>query len=121
MVVVNTNRNKNSETSAEELGFNRMTTTFAPGTLLVDVHPDAGAPVPCSSDAMCDTAECSEEGTCVRRVFEVTSQGCDVVECSQPVSDDYDGGACGCLLVDVEPNRTRVLVEASRVPGFEVN
>ena len=116
MVVVNTHPEQRSETSAESLGFERMTTTFAPGTLLVDVHPDAALPVPCDSDAMCDEGVCDPESQqCVRRVFEVTAEGCTTVACEQPVADDYADAACGCLLVDVEPNRTRVLVEASRL------
>jgi hypothetical protein len=88
---LNTHAEKASETSAETLGFERMTTTFAPGTELIDVFP--------GSD---------------RSVYTVTTEGCDVVSCAQPVPDDYDGGACGCLLVDVPPRGARVLVERNR-------
>lgn len=92
MVVLNTHASKTSSTSAEDLGFERMTTTFAPGTVLVDVMP--------GSDGA---------------TFTVTDEGCETVACEQPVVDDYTGAACGCLLVDVAPSSGRVLVEASRL------
>ncbi len=95
MVVLNTHAEQTSETSAEDLGYERMTTTFAPGTVLVDVMP--------GSDGA---------------TFEVTSEGCTTVACDQPVADDYAGGACGCLLVDVPPLSGRVLVEQSRATTF---
>jgi len=95
MIVLNTNFEHESETSAEAFGFNRMTTTFAPGTVLVDVMP--------GSDGA---------------TFTVTDEGCDVVACEQPVADDYTGGACGCLLVTVPPSSGRVLVEQSRDTGL---
>ena len=96
MVVLNTNASFESETSAEDLGFQRMTTTFAPGTRLVDVMP-GNAPAS----------------------FVVSTEGCDTVACEQPVPDDYSGGACGCLLVDVPPSGGRVLVEEPRVVQFD--
>lgn len=92
MVVLNTHATKTSETSAEELGFERMTTTFAPGTVLIDVMPGS-------------------EGN----RYTVTDEGCETVACEQPVADTYDGAACGCLLVDVPQSGGRVLVEASRL------
>lgn len=96
MVVLNTHRDQTSETSGEELGFERMTTTFAPGTVLVDVMPGG-------------------EGA----TYTVSSEGCTTTACQQPVDDDYEGGACGCLRVDVPPNRGRVLVERARVVRFD--
>ncbi len=94
MVVLNTHFEQESVTSAESLGFERMTTTLPPGTVLVDVIP--------GSDGA---------------TFEVTDEGCATVACEQPVPDDYDGGACGCLLVTVPPSNARVLVEQSRAAG----
>jgi glycosidase len=94
MVVLNTHPSKVSESSAEDLGFERMTTTFAPGTVLVDVMP--------GSDGA---------------TFTVSDEGCTVVACDQPVADDYTGEACGCLLVEVPASGGRVLVEQSRVDG----
>ncbi|MCB9507536.1 MAG: alpha-amylase [Myxococcales bacterium] len=91
MVIVNTNATHASVTSAESLGHERMTTTFAPGTELIDVYP--------GSD---------------RSVFTVSTEGCATVACTQPVADDYEGAACGCLLVDVDPLQTRILVERDR-------
>lgn len=91
MVVLNTHAAKVSETSAEQLGFERMTTTFAPGTVLVDVAPGGAG-----------------------ETFTVTADGCTTVACSQPVADDYVGGACGCLLVETPPLTGRVLLEESR-------
>jgi hypothetical protein len=72
-----------------------MTTTFAPGTRLVDVMPGNE-----------------------RVSYTVGSEGCETVACEQPVADDYDGEACGCLLVDVAASGGRVLVEESRVVEF---
>lgn len=92
MVVLNVHTSKTSVTTAESLGAERMTTTFAPGTVLVDVMPGGDG-----------------------ATFTVTDEGCTTVACEQPVADDYRGGACGCLLVDVPPNMGRVLVERSRV------
>jgi len=91
MVVLNTHFENTSETSAEDLGFGRMTTTFRPGTVLVDVMPGS------------DGAS-----------FTVTDEGCDTVSCPAQVPDDYVGGACGCLLVSVPANEGRVLVESAR-------
>jgi hypothetical protein len=51
----------------------------------------------------------------------VGTEGCDVVECPAALPDDYEGGACGCLLVDVPPLSTRVLVpqaRAEQLPQF---
>jgi glycosidase len=93
MVVLNVHLEQTSETSVESLGFTRMTTTFAPGTELVDVMP--GTPDP-------------------ERSWTVTPEGCEVVACVQPVPDDYNGEACGCLLVDVPPNQTRLLIPVQR-------
>jgi alpha-amylase len=98
MVILNTHRTKTSQTSAEELGYERMTTTFAPGTELIDVMPGS------------DAAR-----------FTVGADGCETVACDQPVADDYTGGACGCLLVDVPPSGGRVLVEVSRVSDARRN
>lgn len=91
MIVLNVHREQESSTTAESLGFERMTTTFAPGTTLVDVMP--------GSDGA---------------TFTVTTDGCTTVACEQPVADDYNGGACGCLLVDVPPNMGRLLITQSR-------
>ena len=99
MVVLNTHPTKASESSAEALGFNRMTTTFAPGTVLVDLMPGADR----------------------EQRWVVGTEGCDVVECPAALPDDYEGGACGCLLVDVPPLSTRVLVpqaRAEQLPQF---
>jgi glycosidase len=91
MVILNTHPEHDSETSGETLGFERMTTTFAPGTELVDVMPGSNG-----------------------ASFTVTDEGCETVRCEQPVPDDYGGGACGCLLVRVPALSGRVLVEADR-------
>ncbi|TVR02083.1 MAG: alpha-amylase [Deltaproteobacteria bacterium] len=87
LVALNTHPTQTSETSAEDLGFNRMGVTFAPGTTLVDIMP--------GSDGA---------------TFTVTTEGCDTAPCSQPVPDDYVGPSCGCLLVDVPPLSGRLLV-----------
>jgi hypothetical protein len=96
MVILNTNIAFESETSAEDLGFERMTTTFAPGTRLVDVMP-GNAPAS----------------------YVVSNEGCDTVVCEQPVADAYADEACGCLLVEVPPSGGRVLIEEGRVVEFD--
>jgi glycosidase len=95
MVVLNTSRTKASLTTAESFGAERMTTTFAPGTELVDVMPGGDG-----------------------ATYTVTTDGCEVVECAQPVPDDYTGGACGCLLVEVPANMGRLLIERGRAQAL---
>ena len=92
MVVLNTHPTKESETSADSLGFGSMTTTMRPGTVLRDLMPGA------------DPAA----------RFEVTDEGCETVACTAVVPDDYNGGACGCLKVAVPSLGARVLVPVER-------
>jgi hypothetical protein len=92
MVVLNTHPTKESETSADSLGYGSMTTTMRPGTVLRDLMPGA------------DPAA----------RFEVTAEGCETVACTAVVPDDYNGGACGCLKLAVPSLGARVLVPVER-------
>ena len=96
MVVLNTHPTKESETSAESLGYSRMTTTLQPGTVLRDLMPGADR----------------------EARFEVTAEGCETVACPAAVPDGYDGAACGCLKVAVPALGARVLVPVDRAASL---